>query len=362
VERMRLRYRHAVALPAPFCDWLDRLLEPMEEDRLGSAREALEALERALAPPPSSPTRVAPRPARTASSWRRHSGVLGIALVIAAAAVALWLSSTRRHRSTTPYEPPGRSLPSREAQHGPVLAGAETGGQIPVTIAAPTVPGLSFTTKRSHVLAAGLTVPQYVLFGRLSYGGAGAVTGLRGQVRLLDPKGALVDAGPLSLSCQGATLQDGEHCDGGLSAFNTIAGVVARVELVFTGTVASSPPAVESPVTVTWRLDGAPDVAVTQRGHGEVRRGYSVTAWVDLVFAHRGGAAMKYLEGTVRFANAGGETICRTAKRQFVGLETLTFGPGDRSPVRVTCLPTPGVRDTTLTSVAIDLQGYSPGD
>jgi eukaryotic-like serine/threonine-protein kinase len=65
-ERLRITFRPYVAVSADFADWIDRLIDPLVEDRFPSAQAALAALTQPLAPslepPPAGPRPLAPRP------------------------------------------------------------------------------------------------------------------------------------------------------------------------------------------------------------------------------------------------------------------------------------------------------------
>ncbi len=201
VERMRLRFRPLVALPPAICDLLERLVEPMEEDRLPTARAALDALEAAVAPPLARPQPAAEWPSR---ARRGRWGWGAVAVLVALAAVAL----LQRQRPPAPAPLPiPLSAPgsSREAQHGAALPGAETGGQLPVALVS-SVPGVALEVDHAHIMALGLRRPLFTLSGRLRHRGPDVLEGLTARIRLLDPVGQQVDASRVSLGSHGAAI------------------------------------------------------------------------------------------------------------------------------------------------------------
>eukprot|EP00668_Euglena_longa_P016045 GGOE01020244.1.p1 GENE.GGOE01020244.1~~GGOE01020244.1.p1 ORF type:complete len:389 (+),score=95.81 GGOE01020244.1:564-1730(+) len=101
--RMRIQFRARVPLPRPLSSVLERMLEPVEEDRFATATEALEALQAARAGLllPSQTPLGRPRPEGTAISLRRCHDLLEVSapcgtmdgdLVGTAAFTVVWTS------------------------------------------------------------------------------------------------------------------------------------------------------------------------------------------------------------------------------------------------------------------------------
>ena len=108
-KKLKTEFRSQVTLSAPFAAWLEKMIEPVPEDRFQSAREALWSLRDPKAHAP-------PKPSRT-----RTALLLGVlAVIVAAGGAFVWYTESHDPRSIAsrpvlpvlPERPPDMTFPA----------------------------------------------------------------------------------------------------------------------------------------------------------------------------------------------------------------------------------------------------------
>lgn len=97
LDGLRLDFKRFTSLPAPVTSWLSTLIEPDPNDRPASARDALAALERALAPTPARPIEQASEPA---AQRRFRPWMIGLLAVV----VLGWLTLSKGSAPVPPTQ------------------------------------------------------------------------------------------------------------------------------------------------------------------------------------------------------------------------------------------------------------------